>query len=637
MKLNKLASAVSVSLAALALTACGSSDDDKPIPNTPTVVDNTAAQDAAKQAAEQAKIAQIKQAAIAEGLNEEQAVKFANANKDKSFDFASDEFKNSVKLFKEQAEKDAANKPVDAGSNTVISEAIKDSNPLFAGFDASKLTSVQSGHYVRKEDSNFDRAANPNSKNQANSGTVAHPSLNYQNPYLSNYLVGAEGTGADNVWAVNYVGEYVKQGKKITEDLANTQADYKTIGLDSKGNEKEPEQSDPELLDVNKRQTLQEANAAIVDVAQALVFDADKSKLTATLAAPADIAGESGLIAYAAPVGLTGKVKAGDEKHIVGISEERSKHEVRIFGKNYKSTDFDAKSVETSKQIEDFKDNAKNKANSYKAGFDASGKLADSGVTEVKLANVQYGRLTTNIDRLAEDLREVVDEKTGERGPMQLIPRPFVEKGKDGSVDIYFYRGTNETDTTVMNKIKAEANEKLGGKINYLGHALTYGVSPVLTVNDGASGLLPNSFGDGDQTVQTFGNFVEATFDTANSILKGSIYNFINKDAGGKDKDDKATKFEYQKLIGFEGAVHGNTAIGTANYAGETGNFRGSFFGPNAEELGGNITSVTNKDGYGAGKWGAVFGAEQVTPEAAKQQGINFDLNTTGLGTNVDP
>lgn len=636
MKLNKLASAVSVSLAALALTACGSSDDDKPIQNTPTVVDNTAAQDEAKKVAEQAKIAQIKQAAIATGdLTEEQAVTFANANKDKTFDFASDEFKNSVKLFKEQAEKDAANKPVDAGSNTVISETIKDSNPLFAGFDASKLESVQSGHYVRKEDSNFDRAANPNSKNQANSGTVAHPTLNIQNPYLSNYLVGAEGTGADNVWAVNYVGEYVKNGQKHTENLSSVKTDYRTIPLDAKGKEKDVVQSTVSN-DPAQRQTLQEANTATVNVAQTLVFDADKSKLTATTAAPADLSGASGLIAYAAPVGLTGKVKAGDEKFIVGVSEQRSEHAVRIFGKNYKTTDVDAKSVESSEKISKFKADAANKANSYRAGFDASGKLADSGVTEVKLANVQYGRLTTNIDRLADDPREV-NEKTGERESMRLIPRPFLAKGKEGSVDIYFYRGTNETTIEQMNKVKAEAKEKLGGKINYLGHALTYGVSPVLTVNDGASGLLPNSFGDGDQTVQTFGNFVEATFDTANSSLKGNIYNFINKDAGGKDKDGKATKFEYQKLIGFEGAVHGNTAIGTANYAGETGNFRGSFFGPNAEELGGNITSVTNKDGYGAANWGAVFGAEQVSPEVAKQQGINFDLNTTGLGTNVGP
>lgn len=636
MKLNKLASAVSVSLAALALTACGSSDDDKPIPNTPTVVDNTAAQDAAKQAAEQAKIAQIKQAAIAEGLNEEQAVKFANANKDKSFDFASDEFKNSVKLFKEQAEKDAANKPVDAGSNNVISEAIKDSNPLFAGFDASKLTSVQSGHYVRQETSNFDRAANPNSKNTANSGTVAHPSLNFQNPYLSNYLVGAEGekTGdkTADVWAVNYVGEYVKEGEKITEDLSGTKADYKTIGLDAKGNEKEPVDSKADL-DIKNRKTLQEANSSIIN-AKAVVFNAANSKIEATNEnglPSVDLDGATGLIAYAAPVSAMGK--RGIEQRILGVSEDlKTGQAVRIFGKNYKDYSLNADVLDR-KAAQD-----KTTYNSYQAGFDDKGNLE---ITETKLVNVQYGRLTTNIDRLNEDPRDPIKDADGKdaRGPLKLIPRPFEAKGTEGSVDIYFYRGTNETDTTVMNKIKAEANEKLGGKIHYLGHALTYGVSPILTKKDTENTFLPNSFGTGDQVVQTIGNFVEATFDTANSTLKGNIYNFINDNAGGVDKNGKDTKFKRQDLIGFSGAVHGNTAIGTANYAGETGNFRGSFFGQDAEELGGNITSVSQGNGYGEGKWGAVFGAEKVTEEEAKTktQGINFDLNTTGTGTNVDP
>lgn len=630
MKLNKLASAVSVSLAALALTACGSSDDDKPIPNTPTVVDNTAAQDAAKQAAEQAKIAQIKQAAIAEGLNEEQAVTFANANKDKSFDFASDEFKNSVKLFKEQAEKDAANKPVDAGNNTVISKAIENNNPLFAGFDASKLTSVQSGHYVRKEDSNFDRAANPNSKNTANSGTVAHPTLNLQNPYLSNYLVGAEGTGADNVWAVNYVGEYAKNGKKFDAGLDDVENVYDTIGLDAKGNEKEPVASNMPA-DAKDRDTLQQANKAVaINVKDALVFNAEKSKIEV-----ADIAGESGLVANQASVSRIGQV--GKPDTIVGLEEKYNDHKVRIFGKNHDNLHLNAEDVNTSDKIKEVKKGSKAVANSYQAGFDDKGNLVE--VTEAKLVNVQYGRLTTNIDRLADDPRDVVDEKTGKRGPLKLIPRPFEAQGTDGSVDIYFYRGTNETTLAEMNKVKAEANgdEKLGGRINYLGHALTYGVSPILTKNDTENTFLPNSFGNGDQVIQTIGNFVEATFDTANSTLKGNIYNFINDNAGGVDKNGKATKFTRQNLIGFEGDVYGNTAIGIANYAGETGNFRGSFFGQGAEELGGNITSVSNSNGYGEGKWGAVFGAERVTPEAAKEKGINFDLNTTGIGTNVDP
>ena len=38
--------------------------------------------------------------------------------------------------------------------------------------------------------------------------------------------------------------------------------------------------------------------------------------------------------------------------------------------------------------------------------------------------------------------------------------------------------------------------------------------------------------------------------------------------------------------------------------------FKGSFFGDQAQELGGSFNSIT--DGYGKSEWGGVFGAQQL-------------------------
>ena len=72
-------------------------------------------------------------------------------------------------------------------------------------------------------------------------------------------------------------------------------------------------------------------------------------------------------------------------------------------------------------------------------------------------------------------------------------------------------------------------------------------------------------------------------------------------------------------LIQFEGKVVGNTVKGDAmNYNAQKGKFAGAFFGKNAEELSGVITSNTKEYGKAddAPHWGAVFGAQTVKDPA---------------------
>lgn len=623
MKLNKLASAVSVSLAALVLTACGSSDDDQPIP---TVIDNTAIQDAAKQAAEQAKIDILKKAALDEGLSEVDALKFANANKDKGLVVGSDEFKDAIAQFNDANKGEDTNGAQNAGDNNVMPDH---RNPLLIGFDANTNTTVQSGHYVRNELSTFDRFANTNPENTGNAGTIANPTLNNQNPYLSNYMVGAEGTGANDIWAINYIGEFVEgpSGKEVNVEGLEVVTQYTTDSLDLNGKKalNEVELSvDPQ--DQETRGSIQRHNKAIVGKDVITFTDDKKTNVVANTAGK-----ESGLYALGTAKDALGREKVKEE-YISGAENEELKAgngagKAFFFGKNYKDWALNAKSVDTSEKRKAAQ--ATIAANSYKADFDSKGVLAGN-VEELKLTNVQYGRLTTNIDRLETDPR-------GDEKEMVLVPRQLKEKGTAGSVDIYFYRGTNETTTDQMKAIVAKNQE-----INYRGHALTYGISPFLDVKSAANVGLPNSFGvatkEGENNREAFGNFVQATLKTtgAKGELTGSIYNFVNKVASGDEKGS----FTKQDLITFDGQLLGNTIVGGATNVAtkEDGNFRASFFGENAEELGGNITSVVS--GYSKATWGAVFGAERVEAKAEPTKDepsthYNFDLNTTGTGTNV--
>lgn len=259
---------------------------------------------------------------------------------------------------------------------------------------------------------------------------------------------------------------------------------------------------------------------------------------------------------------------------------------VRIYGKNFLALEAGAEGEQLTN-------------NTYTGKYNSDGTM--TRIAPAKLHQVQYGRITNNIDTLT------VNEAQKGKDEARLIFRQFQAHGAPNTVDTYFYRGTNHTTLDAMSAIKAR-----GGTYRYHGHALTYNLGPYVNTAPVGSGSIPTAYGSAVNMSagSTVGNFVEATFDAGKGTVTGSIYNFLNKDNSNKDQD-----FKKQNLATFAGDVYGNTVVGTSAKVGtnEVGSFTGSFFGKGASELGGNISSISREQGYGDAKWGAVFGATRGT------------------------
>lgn len=636
MKLNSLASAVSISLAALALTACGGNDSNttastpapapapKPI-ETPKPVDpNTA----------------------------------TTPNK----------------------EGDTSSLPNNPNSSVTTV------NTKLANFDAAKTVSSGSTSYIRRDDSNYDRAVNPSNTGRMSAALAGD--LNDQNPYLSNYLIGSESDSSGKVMGTDYLGAVVsgRQGvrgavgskKTLSNEIDNDV--FTTTSLDGSINSQGIVLSEGAVVDTpisllsnsmkienldlrdNNRYSIQDVNRNHVNVANVLGKQANTAIRVAGSSDRSnyDLLGDTGLVGYRATAsGVTGTsefaldyglpendpaarfkdyqgfvfgyqqyydeiVKSTDpavtqtEKAAAQARLDRLKNigivdpltnmnakavsedeisviyntkPTRIFGKNYKDYTSDAgvKDPNTGKVVDQ---NINTYVNSYQATDrqTADNKLELLTATPIILKDVQYGRLTSNIDAIARDL---------DPNRHELYYRSFINAGTPGSVDVYYSRGTNSTTLDQMKAVKEAAK---GAKIEYRGHALTYGIAPNASID---ADVLKNSFGEGKE-ISTFGNFVHATYDTAANKLNGNIYNFINADVTKAD-----SKYYRNDLASFDGDVVGNTVVnGKSTYQNQTGSFAASFYGDAAQELGGQLSSVAN--GYGAAKWGAVFGAQKV-------------------------
>lgn len=723
MKLNKLTSAVSVSLLAVALTACGS-DDDAPIigatpaptttPTTPApAVDNTA------------KIAEIKANAIAAGLTDANATAFANSAVNLAI--GSDAY--NAALREALANQNKANS---ADSNNVVSPVVVDRNFRIPGVDATKQATVTANQYIRQDGSTFDRTANP--EQYAGLGAVGTDDPTTQNPYLSNYVLAVETTTNDQgqkvVVATDSTGEMVEKVSAANSDagqvVSENNSPYATSGglaysTDANGAVRSfhygkaisaPTPAPVSFLNDNKVAdnsngantvtpvpvlggttgntqiyTIQELNAANVtnNIANDAVAAYNKAKSnvathvrntngtvavsTATGAtAPVldsglvvytnksitaannqykipvhgveeniyvldkngnlvadnavtkpttdSIGGTSGVwagaggadvvlnavaeeyvpIAPLSPAATTGapafnegwtasNVAGTNVQNAVALARGSANiFETRVFGKNYNSYQSGATGEQTT-------------ANSYIARYNSKNKIGSARVTAATLQNVQYGRLTNNIDVLT---RKPSDSDN------PIVYRQFQEHGAPRSVDTYFYRGTNHTTLAQMDALKAR-----GGSVQYYGHALTYGIGPKVPTQTTSANSLPTSYGLSSNEA-TIGNFVQAKYDISKGTVDGTIYNFINPNATDTAKADDFTR---QDLVSFSGNVVGNTVIGTSTKLGvnETGSLTASFFGANANEIGGQVSSIQRSQGYTTPKWGAVFGATRGT------------------------
>lgn len=573
MKLNKIASAISVAVVSLALTACGSDDNSS---------SNAAAQAAAAKARAEAQAAQDAAAAKAKADAEAAAKKQAE-------------------------EAAAAAQSTSNPKDSPVAAEVVASNPFIGGVNVSKQTTVSSANYLRDSGSNYDRAANPS--NAYSRGNVTTLTANVQNPYLSNFLIGFEDVDNDGKHpeAADYIGEYVNPVTKQKERLAGSiLGGYEVARLNG----------DKFTAPAVESKTIQEINAPFVEVA-------DKGKLTpanirTAFANNGDQGGLSGLVGHKSDINVIGQrssttgfygreeinptvlaeIRAAEAKAnaITDIAEKAKAlaeldakyfgnngytfSDTRVFGKNYQALESGVGENQAQKT-----------SNSYKGVYDANGNL--TSVDSFKLENVQYGRLTANIDALSKD-------PTESKTDVSLVYRPTTAHGTARSVDTYFYRGTSETTLAQMAAVKAK-----GAALQYHGHALTYGIGAFADGGAGANGL-PTSFGAGSSQA-TFGNFVQATYDPTKDTVTGSIYNFKSTKPG-----DNATPFTKQDLVTFSGQVIGNTVTNGSSVRvvdNDKGSFVASFYGANANELGGNVNSMTA--GYeNSNAWGAVFGAQ---------------------------
>jgi len=225
------------------------------------------------------------------------------------------------------------------------------------------------------------------------------------------------------------------------------------------------------------------------------------------------------------------------------------------------------------------------------------------GAEPMTLQNVQYGRVTTNLD---------VD--AGDAGyPDGFIRSPYKNKNDSTAVDNYFYRGTNATTIEQMAALPSDQTA------TYHGHALMYGIDN--SFHGGGARNLPNAFAGATDGLG-LGNFVEAQANFGTKRMIGKVYNEWLLDAS------KAATTR-DNLVQFQGTITGNTVVGTADrtyIAGDdNATFKASFFGEKAEELGGSFNSVKDADkygdAYGSGDWGGVFGASKGSATSNTFQG----------------
>ena len=284
------------------------------------------------------------------------------------------------------------------------------------------------------------------------------------------------------------------------------------------------------------------------------------------------------------------------------------------------------------------------------------GETLPTAVTYDTLKYVQFGRLSgfAELDKLTDIPENKYASKNLKKIPFaERISNSITSGGVSDATDFYFARGNKPTQLDKMKALNSDV-------ITYHGQALTYGIDnryhgpqDAKEKEEAKDGSIPNSVPTGakkDEVRPTLlgsrGNFVVAQFAPAQGKVEGSIYNVWNvadfypifnddgtvkeyrklKLEGTKvdfDTDPAAVENNFQantykdvrgykdNLISFSGAVNGNKIEGDAvRYDKEKGKFLGAFFGDNAEEMGGVISSAVKYGQKPNEKWGAVFGVK---------------------------
>ena len=308
--------------------------------------------------------------------------------------------------------------------------------------------------------------------------------------------------------------------------------------------------------------------------------------------APIDTVGSAGPIDH----GLVGIDIDANHLGVWGNDDDYSTT-TRIFGHYY--LDPGAKNVggNLTAQTEDF--------NSYLRGdvITVGTSRGELVVFPMTLNEVQYGRVTADLDYDASEYLRVADNKTEYR----ISPLANHDGTHSGSeVDTYFYRGVNPTKIDTMENLFANDQVLL-----YQGHAIMFGLDNTFH-GDKTAGDSPNAVVLEHSEGRGLGNFVQARFDTGAKTVTGDVYN-----VWAFKGDDGSVSRTMDSLVEFKADVRGNTVSGDANLTydkASKGEIRGSFFGANADELGGAFSAVTfDQNKVPEISWGGAFGAKKVT------------------------
>lgn len=252
-----------------------------------------------------------------------------------------------------------------------------------------------------------------------------------------------------------------------------------------------------------------------------------------------------------------------------------------------------------------------------------TGDVKDSKVNNLplenkRLHNVQYGRVTTNLNGHSSfnEFRKGVNLGSG----IETYVVDYGTFGTTGTEDHYFYRGINGITEKQLADLKTSTDN---GILKYWGHAVSYNLK---NDYDGStvSADAPTAIGATNSLKFVSGNHVHAWIDLSRNHVEGSIYNTWFKEG---TKPTQGT-LEAVDLVKFKGTLGANGNIAGESeltYKDSKGVFGASLYGANAEEMGGVVASHDKTE---KGKWGAVFGA--ISSSASEIQNAT---NRRGLST----
>lgn len=603
-------------VAALILSACGSSGDDSPSVSSakdtnkqqpPVAVvkedhnDNATkalqnaitAQQAAKEAAKSGNVAAAKAAV-------EQVKAAAQAVKDAAEKAKADNSPNAAQI----ADTVKSAEVLLQGLDSLVSEAQKVADAKLAQDNANKsiqispipvnnkASNVGYKHVVKTESDFILNGVKKPANNEANTGLLMQEQKPNEN--LDTFVIGHH-RGEDGKEQLVYLEDVdTRQAEKPKEpkddDLLNNKVVLAKAWFVAAGDANITSEREPRTVGKTlKGNTKTETQGKVVG-AEALVYN-EKQRIY--LYAGKDEGGVTDSGVTDAKILLLddkGKPKATDmqDKKFSNLAKNRELTTLELYG---------------NKSNFALKTNAANTPEKYDEGQANEYKNAKNLPLEDKVLHyVQYGRVTSQLHG-----RDVTEFAQGlAQGEYATHIAPFGQYGKPGTENHYFARGTHNTTAEQVATLSGHYNTN---KLVYKGHAVTYGVNHAFRKGSN-DGRVPTALGGSETPYLISGTHVRANVDLATKLVDGTAYNIWGLAKNGKVEN--LTKVE-TPLVGFNGTLadNGNIAGTATNYTRNhaPGIFNATLFGPKGEEMGGTVVSA-NPDKV---KWGMAFGATNVT------------------------